>query len=168
MAESTESQSIKKLTKIIQEENADRKKELEKTANQEVASQKTLKALEKISKGNGEAAKKASEKLEREMAKNQEAAAAENQIKNDDDSLREQKKLTGLSAKRTDWRMVNSNLHSYTICQKWNSKYRNSNPDIFYKIDRPRKHRYIYYLGDKKNKKQFLKNLKYPIMDYPK
>ena len=75
---------------------------------------------------------------------------------------------TGLSAKRTDWRMVNSNLHSYTICQKWDSKYRNSNPDIFYKIDRPRKHRYIYYLGDKKNKKQFLKNLKYPIMDYPK
>ena len=100
MAESTESQSIKKLTKIIQEENADRKKELEKTANQEVASQKTLKALEKISKGNGEAAKKASEKLEREMAKIQEAAAAENQIKNDEDSLREQKKLTGLSAKR--------------------------------------------------------------------
>jgi hypothetical protein len=75
---------------------------------------------------------------------------------------------TGLSAKRTDWRMVNSNLHSYTICQKWDSKHRNSNPDIFYKIDRPRKHRYIYYLGNKKSKKQFLKNLKYPIMKYPK
>ncbi len=75
---------------------------------------------------------------------------------------------TGLSAKRTDWRMVNSNLHSYTICQKWDSKHRNNNPDIFYKIDRPRKHRYIYYLGNKKNKKQFLKKLKYPIMEYPK
>ena len=75
---------------------------------------------------------------------------------------------TGLSAKRTDWRMVNSNLHSYTICQKWDSKHRNNNPDIFYKIDRPRKHRYIYYLGNKKNKKQFLKKLKYPVMEYPK
>ena len=48
MAESTESQSIKKLTKIIQEENADRKKELEKTANQEVASQTPLKHLKKF------------------------------------------------------------------------------------------------------------------------
>tara|TARA_Y100000004_G_scaffold146298_1_gene167144 strand:+ start:3397 stop:3912 length:516 start_codon:yes stop_codon:yes gene_type:complete len=75
---------------------------------------------------------------------------------------------TGLSAKRSDWRMVGSDMHSYTICQKWDSKHRNANPDKFYKIDRPRKHRYLYFLGDKKEKKKFLNALKYPVEDYPK
>lgn len=75
---------------------------------------------------------------------------------------------TGLSAKRSDWRMFDSDLHSYTICQKWDAEYRNANPDKFYKIDRPRKHRYLYFLGDKKEKKTFLNALKYPVEDYPK
>ena len=75
---------------------------------------------------------------------------------------------TGLSAKRSDWRMYGNNKHSYTICSQYDSKYRNSNPDKFYKIDRPRKHRYIYFVGDKTDKKQLLKELNYPIMNYPK
>ena len=32
----------------------------------------------------------------------------------------------------------------------------------------PRKHRYIYILTGKKNKKKIMKNLKYPILPYPK
>lgn len=75
---------------------------------------------------------------------------------------------TGLSAKRQDWRMVGSNIHSYTICQKWDADYRKSNPSKFYKIDRPRKHRYLYILANKTDKKQLLKQIKYPIMEYPK
>ena len=32
----------------------------------------------------------------------------------------------------------------------------------------PRKHRYIYLLTSKKDKKNIIKNLKYPILDYPR
>ncbi|BAQ91662.1 hypothetical protein [uncultured Mediterranean phage uvMED] len=35
-------------------------------------------------------------------------------------------------------------------------------------IERARKHRYIYYLGNKKQKRQFMTNLKYEILPYPK
>jgi len=74
---------------------------------------------------------------------------------------------TGLSDKRTEWRKKGSNLHSKTICETYSLKTRESSED-FYVIDRPRKHRYIYITGSKKFKKQALKDLKYPIIDYPK
>ena len=45
---------------------------------------------------------------------------------------------------------------------------RKNNPDKFEVIDRPRKHRYIYFIGNKNDKKQILKQLKYPVMEYPK
>jgi len=35
-------------------------------------------------------------------------------------------------------------------------------------IDRPRKHRYIYFLGDKKQKKEMLSKLNYDVLPYPK
>ena len=35
-------------------------------------------------------------------------------------------------------------------------------------VDRSRKHRYIFFLGNKTEKKGFLKNLKYSIQSYPK
>ena len=37
-----------------------------------------------------------------------------------------------------------------------------------YMIDRPQKHRYFMLLGDKRQKKQMLKALAYPIQQYPK
>jgi len=37
-----------------------------------------------------------------------------------------------------------------------------------YYVDRPRKHRYIYFNADKRRKKQLLKELKYEILPYPK
>ena len=75
---------------------------------------------------------------------------------------------TGLSDKRTEWRMINNNKHSKTICEQFTLTERKNNPDKFYLIDRPRKHRYLYLIGSKKEKKNLIKQLKYPILNYPK
>jgi hypothetical protein len=75
---------------------------------------------------------------------------------------------TGLSDKRTEWRQKNSNKHNKTVQEQYSLKERKDNPDKFYVVDRPRKHRYIYVLANKKDKKNLLKKLKYPISDYPK
>ena len=75
---------------------------------------------------------------------------------------------TGLSDKRTEWRQINTNKHSKTICEQYSLQERKNNPQKFYVIDRPRKHRYIYIIANKKDKKNLLKKLKYPILDYPK
>ncbi len=75
---------------------------------------------------------------------------------------------TGLSDKRTEWRLRGSNLHSKTVCETYSLEERKSNTQKFEVVDRPRKHRYIYFLGNKTEKKQFKKNLKYSIKDYPK
>lgn len=40
--------------------------------------------------------------------------------------------------------------------------------DKLYMKERARKHRYFYFLGDKKQKKQMLKELPYSILPYPK
>ena len=71
---------------------------------------------------------------------------------------------TGLSDKRTEWRQKNSNKHSRHLT----STKRKENPDNFYLIQRPQKHRYIYIIANKKDKKNLLKKLNYPILDYPK
>ena len=75
---------------------------------------------------------------------------------------------TGLSDKRTEWRMKNTNKHSKTICEQYTLEERKNNPDKFEVIDRPRKHRYIYFIGNKKDKKTLINKLKYPISKYPK
>ena len=74
---------------------------------------------------------------------------------------------TGLSAKRKEWRLKNSNKHSKTITEQSTLLERkNSNNYVF--VNRPQKHRYVYFIGTKKQKKLYLKNLKYPIQNYPK
>ena len=75
---------------------------------------------------------------------------------------------TGLSEKRTEWKMKNSNKHSKTICEQYTLKERKNNPDKFEVIDRSRKHRYIYIIGNKKDKKNIINKLKYPKLKYPK
>jgi len=75
---------------------------------------------------------------------------------------------TGLSDKRTEWRIKNSNMHSKTICEKYTLQERMNDKDKFEVVDRPRKHRYIYFLGDKRQKRIFNQNLNYPIHSYPK
>lgn len=82
---------------------------------------------------------------------------------------------TGLSAKRTDWKIRGlEHLHGATIAdmsrgQPNRAAYmRERFGSDFYLADRSRKHRYIFFIGDKRWKKQALKALKYPIVDYPK
>ena len=75
---------------------------------------------------------------------------------------------TGLSAKRTEWRIRGSNRHSRTLTAQHTLQEMQNNPDKFYRLDRPQKHRYIYFLGDKKQKKEMLSKLNYNIKPYPK
>jgi hypothetical protein len=72
---------------------------------------------------------------------------------------------TGLSDKRTEWQLIGSNSHSKSLCDKYTTEeMRNS--DKFEMAERPRKHRYVYFIG--KLKKHFKKSLNYKIEDYPK
>lgn len=75
---------------------------------------------------------------------------------------------TGLSDKRKEWRLKGSNLHSKTVCEKYTLQERKNNKEKFIQLDRPRKHRYIYFLGNKLEKKIFKKALKYKEEEYPK
>ena len=61
---------------------------------------------------------------------------------------------TGLSAKRKETIGIG---HSRQM--KWDKENTR---------DRPRKHRYVYFIGNKKQKKERKNNLLYPIVDYPK
>ena len=63
---------------------------------------------------------------------------------------------TGLSAKRTNPKNSHG-LHSRTV---WKPNQET--------IERPRKHRYVYMVGGKSDRKKLLKNLKYKVQDYPK
>jgi len=82
---------------------------------------------------------------------------------------------TGLSAKRTDWKIKGQeHLNGATIVDKsrgqenraeWmHQKY----GDDFYLEDRPRKHRYVYLCGNKKQRTAMLSALRYPVEQYPK
>jgi len=81
----------------------------------------------------------------------------------------------GLSAKRTDWKVKGKeHLHGQTIADEFRGvenraqALRDKYGDDFYLKPRPRKHRYIYFVGSKKFKKQAKKDLKYGIEAYPK
>lgn len=81
----------------------------------------------------------------------------------------------GLSAKRTDWALKSKpHLHGQTIAdmsrgQENRAQYmRDTFGDDFYLKPRPRKHRYVYLTGSKKQKKNLKKNIKYKEQEYPK
>lgn len=63
----------------------------------------------------------------------------------------------GLSSKRTDPEIAKSKPHNRHFFIRGKRQ-----------IERPRKHRYVYFLGSKKQKKEMFKALKYPILPYPK
>ena len=75
---------------------------------------------------------------------------------------------TGLSDKRKEWRIKGSNLHSKTVCESYTLEERKKNTDKFIQVDRPRKHRYIYLLGNKLEKKILRNALRYKEQEYPK
>lgn len=76
---------------------------------------------------------------------------------------------TGLSAKRTNWTIEGVDKHCQTIADKYTAiEIREKYGDKFSLVDRPRKHRYVYFNCDKRRKKQLLKKLNYKIEPYPK
>ena len=77
---------------------------------------------------------------------------------------------TGLSAKRSNWTITGINKHSQTIADKHTSaQLRQIYGEDFKLVDRPRKHRYIFFnTKSKKRKKELLSKLKYEIQPYPK
>lgn len=87
---------------------------------------------------------------------------------------------TGLLAKRTDWKIKGmEHLHGQTIADMSRSasggergsraKFLKSKfGDDFYLQDRSRKHRYIFFVGSKKEIKIFRQKLKYDVQSYPK
>lgn len=75
---------------------------------------------------------------------------------------------TGLNAERYEWKSKsNPNIHYRNIAEKYKGVDKNSVDDL-YKQPLSRKHRYVYFLGSKSQKKIMKKNLKYKIHPYPK
>jgi hypothetical protein len=82
---------------------------------------------------------------------------------------------TGLSAKRTDWKVRGmEHKHGMTIADEFrgfknrSKEMRDKYGDDFYLKERSRKHRYIYFIGDRRQVKLLKKSLKYSIISYPK
>jgi hypothetical protein len=82
---------------------------------------------------------------------------------------------TGLSAKRTDWKIKGmEHLHGQTIADMSKGAenradfMREKFGDDFYLDERPRKHRYVFFVGDKRQVRAMRAALKYPVEPYPK
>lgn len=76
---------------------------------------------------------------------------------------------TGLSAKRTNWPVEGVNKHCQTFADKYTSaEIREKFGDKFSLVDRPRKHRYVFFNAGRKRKKELLGKLRYGVEPYPK
>lgn len=77
---------------------------------------------------------------------------------------------TGLSANRVDWTVKGlEHKHSKTLSDGMTlESIKEKYGDDFYYTERSRKHRYIYFHGDKQQKKKMNNLLKYAIEPYPK
>jgi hypothetical protein len=82
---------------------------------------------------------------------------------------------TGLSAKRTEWHVEGMDgLHGQTISDKTRGMKNRAQAardmfgDRFSLVNRSRKHRYVYFCGNKTERKKMKKDLRYKIEPYPK
>lgn len=82
---------------------------------------------------------------------------------------------TGLSAKRKDWKLKGmEHLHGATVADMSRGQenraqwMRDKFGDDFYLQDRSRKHRYVYFVGSKGQKKLMQSALMYAVEPYPK
>ena len=82
---------------------------------------------------------------------------------------------TGLSAKGLDWKIRGmEHLHGKTVADMAHGQEKPADymrarfGDDFYAENRPRKHRYVYICGDKKDRKRLRSELLYPVEPYPK
>lgn len=81
---------------------------------------------------------------------------------------------TGLSAKRTDWKVKGmEHKHGMTIADEFRGVKNRSKAmkekygEDFYLKERSRKHRYVYFIGSKVEIKRMKKVLNYKIENYP-
>jgi len=82
---------------------------------------------------------------------------------------------TGLSAKRTDWKLKGKeHLHGQTVADEFRGRenraqlMRDKYGEDFYLAPRPRKHRYIYVTGKGRIKAEVTASLRYKLAEYPK
>lgn len=77
---------------------------------------------------------------------------------------------TGLSANRVDWTVKGlEHKHSKTLSDGMTlESIKEKYGDDFYYVERSRKHRYIYFHGDKRQKKLMQSLMKYEVEPYPK
>ena len=78
---------------------------------------------------------------------------------------------TGMSAKFYDYVVKGKeHLHraTYAYSMTVTEMKKEFGEDNVYRVERPRKHRYIYFNADKKRKKELEKKLKYKVLPYPK
>ena len=76
---------------------------------------------------------------------------------------------TGLSAKRTNWVVEGISKHCQTLADKYTAaEIREKYGDKFHLIDRPRKHRYVYFNCNGTKRKELLSKMKYKVLPYPK
>lgn len=82
---------------------------------------------------------------------------------------------TGLSAKFMDYMVQGmEHLHGQSIMDMSRGQenrvqwLKDKFGDKLYMKERPRKHRYFYFIGDKRDKKKMMKELPYQIESYPK
>jgi hypothetical protein len=81
---------------------------------------------------------------------------------------------TGLSAKRTDWKVRGmEHLHGQTIADQFRGSKNRAQAarefygDDFYLAPRSRKHRYVKPIGSKSYIKRATKAIRYPVIEYP-
>ncbi len=79
----------------------------------------------------------------------------------------------GLSAKRTDWKVKGmEHLHGQTVADEFrghdnrSALMREKYGDDFYLEDRSRKHRYVYFVGSRKFKRDAISVLRYPVVEF--
>lgn len=82
---------------------------------------------------------------------------------------------SGLSHVQKDWKIKGKeHLHSRTLMDEFAfeenriEKLKLKYGDLLYQVERKPKHRYIYFLGNKKEIKEFHNNKKFEIKQYPK
>ena len=82
---------------------------------------------------------------------------------------------TGLSHTQKDWKLKGKeNLHSRTLMDEFAfekdriKKLKEKYGDDLYQVERKPKHRYVYFLGDKRQIKLYKQNALYNVHPYPK
>lgn len=83
---------------------------------------------------------------------------------------------TGMTVKRTEWAIRGlEHMHTKAISNKVShldkpplQALKEMYGDRFYYRDRSQKHRYIFFVGNKNQKKEMTKALKYQVFSYPK